>query len=149
MLLWRISNHATLEGEGGLIASARWHTQGHPILYLAETPAGALVEVLVHLELDPASLPRSYKLLKAEAPDDISMRAINKAELAEKWTQDLVTTRTLGDEWLRSRASALLRVPSAIVPETFNVLMNPHHPEAARIRIVSHRDYPWDKRLLE
>ncbi|HKT68435.1 MAG TPA: RES family NAD+ phosphorylase, partial [Terriglobales bacterium] len=112
-------------------------------------PAGALVEVLVHLELEPAHLPKSYKLLKAEAPDDISMRAIGKAELAEKWTQDLVTTRTLGDEWLRSRASALLRVPSAIVPEAFNVLMNPHHPEAARIRIVSHRDYPWDKRLLE
>jgi RES domain-containing protein len=149
MLLWRISNHATLEGEGGLIASARWHTQGYPILYLAETPAGALVEVLVHLELDPAHLPRSYQLLKAEAPDDISLRAIGKAELAEDWTQHLLTTRTLGDEWLRSRVSALLRVPSAIVPETFNVLLNPRHPEAARIHIVSHRDYPWDKRLLE
>ena len=149
MLLWRISNHATLEGEGGLLASARWHTQGHPILYLAETPAGALVEVLVHLELDPSRLPRSYQLLKAEAPDDTSLRAIGKSELAEDWTQDLLATRTLGDEWLRSRASALLRVPSAIVPETFNVLLNPHHPEAARIHIVSHRDYPWDKRLLE
>ncbi|HYL95975.1 MAG TPA: RES family NAD+ phosphorylase [Terriglobales bacterium] len=149
MLLWRISNHATLEGEGGLIASARWHTQGYPILYLSETPAGALVEVLVHLELDPAHLPRSYQLLKAEAPDDISLRAIGKAELAEDWTQHLLTTRTLGDEWLRSRVSALLRVPSAIVPETFNVLLNPRHPEAARIHIVSHRDYPWDKRLLE
>lgn len=149
MLLWRISNHATLEGEGGLIASARWHTQGHPILYLAETPAGALVEVLVHLELDSAHLPRSYQLLKAEAPDDISLHAIGNAELAEDWTQDLLATRTLGDEWLRSRASALLRVPSVIVPETFNLLLNPHHPEAARIRIVSHRNYPWDKRLLE
>jgi RES domain-containing protein len=149
MLLWRISNHPTLEGEGGLIASARWHTQGHPILYLAETPAGALVEVLVHLELDPAHMPRSYQLLKAEAPDEISLRAIGKAELAEDWTKNLLVTRTLGDEWLRSRASALLRVPSAIVPETFNVLLNPHHPSAARIRIVSHRNYPWDKRLLE
>ena len=149
MLLWRISNHATLDGEGGLIASARWHTQGHPILYLADSPAGALVEVLVHLELDPARLPRSYKLLKAEAPDDISRREIGKAELAANWTQDLRSTRELGDEWLRSRSTALLRVPSAIVPETFNVLLNPHHPEAGRVRIVSHRDYPWDKRLLE
>ncbi|MGE5205432.1 MAG: RES family NAD+ phosphorylase [Chlamydiota bacterium] len=149
MLLWRISNHATLSGEGGLIASARWHTQGRPILYLAQTPAGALVEVLVHLELDPAHLPKSYKLLKAEAPDDISVRTIGKAELPENWTQDLLATRTLGDEWLRSGATALLRVPSAIVPETFNLLLNPHHPDAARLRIVSHRDYPWDKRLLE
>jgi RES domain-containing protein len=149
MLLWRISNHATLGGEGGLIASARWHTQGHPILYLAETPAGALVEVLVHLELDPAHMPRSYKLLKAEAPNDISRQEIGKAVLAQNWTQDPLATRTLGDEWLRSRATALLRVPSAIVPETFNLLLNPHHPEAGRVRIVSHRDYPWDKRLLE
>src|SRR6185437_2192878 len=148
MLLWRISNHATLDGEGGLIASARWHTQGHPVLYLAQTPAGALVEVLVHLELDPAHLPRSYKLLKAEAPDNISRREIGKSELAENWTQDLRATRELGDEWLRSRSTALLLVPSAIVPETFNVLLNPYHPEAGHVRIVSHRDYPWEKRLL-
>lgn len=149
MLLWRISNHATLGGEGGLIASARWHTQGHPVLYLAETPAGALVEVLVHLELDLAHLPRSYKLLKAEGPDDIAVRKLGKADLAENWTQNLLASRTVGDEWLSSRATALLRVPSAVVPETFNLLLNPQHPEAARIRIVSHRDYPWDKRLLE
>ncbi|HLX74694.1 MAG TPA: RES family NAD+ phosphorylase [Terriglobales bacterium] len=149
MLLWRISNHATLDGEGGLIASARWHTQGHPVLYLAETPAGALVEVLVHLELDPAHMPGSYKLLKAEAPDDISRQEIGKANLGQNWTQDLLATRKLGDEWLRSRVTALLRVPSAIVPETFNLLLNPHHPQASQVRIVSHRDYPWDKRLLE
>jgi RES domain-containing protein len=149
MLLWRISNHATLDGEGGLIASARWHTQGHPVLYLAETPAGALVEVLVHLELDPAHMPRSYKLLKAEAPDGISRQEIGKANLGQNWTQDLLATRKLGDEWLRSRVTALLRVPSAIVPETFNLLLNPHHPQASQVRIVAHRDYPWDKRLLE
>ena len=149
MLLWRISNHTGLAGEGGLLASARWHTQGHPILYLAETPAGALVEVLVHLELDSAHLPRSYKLLKAEAPEDISVRAVGKAELSQNWTQDLLATRSLGDDWLLSRATALLRVPSAIVPETFNLLLNPLHPEAGRLRLLSHRDYPWDKRLLE
>jgi RES domain-containing protein len=149
MLLWRISNHASLEGEGGLIASARWHTRGHPVLYLAETPAGALVEVLVHLELDPTHLPRSYKLLKAEAPDDIPLRAVGKADLAPDWTRDLLATRTLGDEWLRSRDTILLRVPSAIVPETCNLLLNPRHADAARIRVIFHRDYPWDKRLLE
>ena len=149
MLLWRISNHASLAGEGGLLASARWHSQGHPILYLAETPAGALVEVLVHLELNPRRLPRDYKLLKAEAPDDISSRTIGKPDLPENWTENLLATRTLGDEWLRSRTTALLRIPSAVVPETFNVLLNPQHADAARLRLLSHRDYPWDKRLLE
>lgn len=149
MLLWRISNYASLDGEGGLIASARWHTRGHPVLYLAQTPAGALVEVLVHLELDPAHLPKSYKLLKAEAPDEILVGTVGKTDLPDDWTNNLLATRTLGDKWLRSRATALLRVPSAIVPETFNLLLNPRHPDAGRLRVVSHRDYPWDKRLLE
>lgn len=149
MLLWRISNHASLDGRGGLIASARWHTLGRPIVYLAETPAGALAEILVHLELDPAALPTHYQLLKAEAPDDISIRTIGEPDLPANWRADLVHTRTVGDEWLASGSTALLKVPSSIVPETWNFLLNPHHADAARIRIVWHREYPWDRRLFE
>ena len=149
MILWRISNHRTLDGRGGLLASARWHTRGRPIVYLAETAPGALTEALVHLELDPNNLPRNYKLLKAEAPDDISIRSITKADLPDNWVEDEVATRTIGDEWLASNETALLRVPSAIVPESFNVLLNPLHREAARVVIVDYREYPWDRRLLE
>ncbi len=149
MLLWRISNHRTLDGRGGLLASARWHTRGRPVVYLAETPSGALAEALVHLELDPNHLPRHYKLLKAEAPDDISIRQIAKADLPENWVEDEVATRTVGDEWLASQETALLRVPSAIAPETFNALLNPAHREAVRVVVVDYREYPWDRRLLE
>jgi RES domain-containing protein len=149
MVLWRISNHASLDGRGGLLASARWHTQGRPIVYLAESAAGAMVEILVHLELGPTNLPANYKLLKAEAPDDLSVRSVLDRDLPANWREDLVLTRTLGDEWLAARATALLRVPSAIVPETWNVLLNPLHPEAARISVVWHREYPWDGRLVK
>ena len=58
MFLWRISNHRTLDGRGGLETSARWHTLGRPVVYLAESVASALLEVLVHLELSPVGLPR-------------------------------------------------------------------------------------------
>ena len=51
MFLWRISNYRTLDGRGGLETSARWHSQGRPIVYLAESVSGALLEVLVHFEL--------------------------------------------------------------------------------------------------
>jgi RES domain-containing protein len=146
MILWRISSHATLDGRGGLYASGRWHTEGRRIVYLAENPAGALVEVLVHLELDPAHLPQSYRLLKAEAPEDLSVRTIARSELPRNWISDQIATRTVGDEWLAFKRSALLRVPSAIVPETYNVLLNPEHAEAARIQV--HEEYPWDARLL-
>lgn len=146
MILWRISNYATLDGRGGLLASARWHTQGRPIVYLAQSPAGALAEVLVHLELDVESLPKTYKLLKVDAPDDM---AIAQPNLPSGWEANPTLTRTVGDEWLASRATPLMRVPSVIVPETSNFLLNPMHPEALRVKVLSHTDYPWDERLLK
>jgi len=148
MFLWRISNQRTLDGRGGLEASARWHTQGRPIVYLAESVAGALLEVLVHLELSSARLPKSYRLLKVEAPDGISIEALSVTDLNESWTYDETVTRAVGDQWLASKRTALLRVPSAIAPETDNVVLNSAHEEARRLRIISHREYPWDLRLI-
>ena len=148
MFLWRISNHSTLDGGGGLETSGRWHTQGRQIVYLAESVPGALLEVLVHLELPPGRLPKAYRLLKVECPNDISMRSVASGDLAKNWVNDETATRTLGDEWLVSMSTALLRVPSAVAPETFNVLLNSAHEEANRIRIVSHHAHPWDLRLV-
>ncbi len=147
MFLWRISNHASLDGRGGLEASARWHTQGRPIVYLAESAAGAPLEVMVHLELSPARMPKSYRLLKVEAPDDLPVESA-WADLGEHWIDDETVTRTIGDQWLLANRSALLRVPSAIAPETFNILLNPEHSQARRMKIVSYREYPWDLRLM-
>src|SRR5664279_4204752 len=120
MFLWRISNHRTLDGKGGLETSARWHTQGRPIVYLAESVAGALLEVLGHLELGPARLPKSYRLLKVEVSDGISIEGLSVSDLGATWTDDETITRTVGDQWLASKRSALLRVPSAVAPETLN-----------------------------
>jgi RES domain-containing protein len=148
MFLWRISNHANLNGGGGLETSARWHTQGRPIVYLAESVAGALLEVLVHLELNPVRLPKAYGLIKVEAPDNVSAQTVSAGDLVEDWVNDETATRTVGDEWLASKTTALLRVPSAVIPETFNVLLNPEHSQAQRLRILSHREYAWDSRLI-
>lgn len=148
MLLWRISNYGNLDGRGGLYASGRWHTEGRRIVYLAEHPAGALVEVLVHLELEPARFPKSYRLLKADAAEGLSIRTIAVSELPGDWVSDLIATRTVGDEWLASNSAALLRVPSAILPETFDVLLNPDHADARRVQVLWHEEYPWDRQLL-
>jgi len=148
MLLWRISNHPTLDGRGGLETSARWHTQGRPVVYLADSVAGALLEVLVHLELSPVRLPKSYRLLEVEAPDDLSIQELSANDLNENRIRDETRTRTLGDEWLAYKRTPLLRVPSAVAPETFNVLLNSAHEEARQLRIISHREYPWDLRLI-
>ena len=148
LTLWRISNHADLTGAGGMIAPARWHTTGKPIVYLAETPAGALLEVLVHLELDETHRPSTYQLLKIEAEDGIASDQIGPTSLSPVWISNEVETQAKGDAWLRSNTTALLRVPSAILPETSNWLLNPRHPDAARVRIVQVRTNPFDPRLL-
>jgi RES domain-containing protein len=146
---WRISNHSTLDGRGGLYASARWHTQGYAVVYLATSPAGALVEVLVHLELDPQHLPASYTMLKAEAPDDDQPRRIALESLPDNWRDDLLLTRRMGDDWLLTGQSALLEVPSAILPETFNLLLNPRHPDAQHVAVLWHQPFPYDHRFFK
>ena len=71
MRLWRISNHADLSGEGGRVVGGRWHSRGRPVVYLAEHPALALVENIVHLEIDPDDLPDTYQLIEVDLPDDV------------------------------------------------------------------------------
>lgn len=149
MFLWRISNYASLEGAGGLLAPARWHNAGNPIVYLAESPSGALTEILVHLDLQTSRFPTAYKLLKVESPDDLPLHSVAEKELPADWRRDAAVTRNVGDEWLLARSTALLRVPSAIAPETWNVLLNPRHPGTPRMKILWHREYPWDERLLK
>ena len=117
-------------------ASARWHTRGRRIVYCAPNPATALLEILVRLEIELAAMPALLKLLKLEAPDDLSRERIKPHELPLGWRTQEEITRRLGDTWLAAAQTAVLEVPCAIVPETTNVLINPAHPDSARIRIV-------------
>ena len=145
MILWRISRHLDLSGTGGLRLPGRWHHIGNPIVYLATTPASALLEVCVHTSAN--DIPPGYTLLKVLAPDDLVVLRIENSRLAQNWQESPDVTRDLGTQWLKSNASPLLAVPSAIVPETTNILLNPLHPEAVRCMIVTSRSYPFDSRI--
>ncbi len=149
MIVWRISNYLELSGQGGLRAAARWHNAGKSIVYTASSPASALLEVLVHLELnDFEYLPSSYRLLKIEVPDEVAVVEIDERNLDANWCKQSEMTRAIGDEWLRDLSSALLAVPSAIVPHTKNYLLNPAHRDAKQIKVKSHGSYPFDFRLF-
>jgi RES domain-containing protein len=149
MILWRISNHAELEGRGGLYAPGRWHNQGRPVVYLSESPAAALIEILVHLEVREGRFPPCYQLLKFQVPDTVSHDRIALAQLAPGWTEDLRTSRGLGDRWLKSGRSALLEVPSVILPETVNWILHPLHPESREIQLEWKRQFPYDRHLFK
>jgi RES domain-containing protein len=148
VFLWRISNHASLAGDGGLRVSGRWHTRGKRVVYCAENPAAALLEILVHFEIEIRDLPARYRLLKVNVPDDLRVERVSLTGLGSDWIEDTLATRAIGDTWLTRATTPLLAVPSAVVPETSNVLLNPAHPDASRIVIVQSTDHVIDPRLI-
>jgi RES domain-containing protein len=148
MRLWRISSFDDLLGTGGLNADGRWHTRGRRIVYLADHPASALVEVLVHLEVDPDDLPRGYNILAVDLPDQTEFGSIEVGNLPGDWLANPSSTRAMGDRWLAESRTALLRVPSAIVPFAFNWLLNPVHADSAAAVVARVLPVPLDPRLL-
>ncbi len=139
MIVWRITAapFADLSGEGARIYGARWNNPGRPMLYTAEDAALAVLEVRVHLDLEWDLLPDDYVLMRIEIPD-----------LPVEHVADLpLDPQAAGDAWLASAKTPLLRVPSFIVPESFNLLINPIHPQAAAIRDFTTRDFKFDDRL--
>jgi RES domain-containing protein len=144
MVLWRISLFHDLNGKGGLIFSARWHTAGIPVVYLAESPAGALLEICANTVAD--DIPPTFTLLKVVGPD-IPADEIARMEPPQNWVTGFESTRQIGTAWLRGCSSALLLVPSALVPQTANFLFNPMHPDASKFHIERSYEYPFDLRL--
>jgi RES domain-containing protein len=147
MELWRISNYADLSGVGGVRAAGRWHSQGRRIVYLADHPSSALLEMLVHMDRD--FIPSTYRLLRVVAPDDLAAEAVGIDKLSLDWRTERIASRQIGDQWLDRSSSALLQVPSAISQQGHNFLLNPAHPDAAKIAVAEIIRAPFDARLLK
>lgn len=145
MRFWRISNFADLGGNGGIMFPARWHNAGRPILYAAQSPAGALLEILVHL--DREDMPDDFQLLEIEIEDDASMETLDPSGLPPGWRDDHSVTRAIGDAWLASGHSLVLHVPSILAPRTSNALLNPRHADGPKMRIVGTERFPFDGRF--
>jgi len=143
MVLWRISPFHDLNGEGGRLFSARWHIAGLPVVYLAESPAGALLEICAHTSIE--DVPPIFTLLKVVG-QDVAVEDVAPAHLPEDWIQNFEATQRKGMEWLQGVRSTVLRVPSVLAPETWNCLLNPLHPDASQFQIERVYEYPFDLR---
>jgi RES domain-containing protein len=106
-----------------------------------------MLEILVHLQLEDGQAPPSYTLLRVVAPDDLGAPVLYDP-VYDNWKTDLDLTRQLGDAWLKAQSSAITRVPSAILPLTYNYLLNPLHTDAPRVEIVSSHQGVFDERLI-
>ncbi len=145
--MWRISVYEDLNGIGAFRLGGRWNSRGHAVVYLAESPASALLEVLVHLDVDRLDMPDGYKLLRIEAPPEVDIAELNAPRVPE-WQQDVTLSRQLGDAWLDRGAEAIARVPSALVPFTWNYLLNPVHPLSKMVSVAAVSTHLYDPRLL-
>lgn len=146
---WRLARarYADLTGEGARRYGGRWNSPGRAVVYLSEDAALPVLEVLVHLDLGPEFFPDDYVLMRIELGP--------LAAVGDDWIEEVPDLppsehdcRSLGDGWLASARAPVLRVPSTIVPESRNLLLNPGHPLAERLSEPTNRPFAFDARLL-
>ncbi|MGE0222117.1 MAG: RES family NAD+ phosphorylase [Acetobacteraceae bacterium] len=156
-IVWRIAIDTPdyeaddLSGEGAKRTGGRWNTQDLPVVYASETRALACLETVVHL--NAGGLPLNRYLVAVTIPDDVWAGAETQtaASLPVGWDAEPAGQVSIrfGTDWLRSARSALLLVPSVIVPEESNVLINPRHAGAPRITAARVRKWVYDPRLAK
>jgi len=147
---WRVvkARHAStaFSGEGAKREGGRWNSPGVPVVYLAESRALAVLEVLVHLNAN--EFLKHYRVISATFSDTL-VSEIPAIELPDNWKREPppLSTMRLGDRWFASGKSAVLRVPSTIVPAESNFLLNPGHPDYVKIKLGIPEPFRIDRRL--
>jgi RES domain-containing protein len=137
-----------LSGEGARLYGGRWNSKGIPMIYSATTASLAVLETLVHMSLDV--FPENLVLVTLHIPKDF-IQTLDTDQLPPNWTAYPASSdvQTIGDTWAREETSLGLLVPSAILPQENNLIINPRHPQAGKISIAEITPYRVDRRLLK
>ncbi len=149
MIVYRISNKlfsTDLSGTGAKLNGARWNSKGIPMLYTTEHISLALLEMLVHTQFKDYAI--ELDLLHIHLPDNSEIKEVTFSKLKTGWIEDDDYSRFIGDEFIRSKQFLILKVPSAVVNEEHNFLINPNHPEFKKIKISKTKSFRPDKRLF-
>lgn len=151
MRVWRICarRHAAhaFSGQGARSYGARWNHRGVAIVYTAGSLSLATLELFVNL--DPDEAPDDLVAIAAVIPDHVSLLHVREDELAADWRQypAPATLQDIGSAWAASGATAVLAVPSAVIPEETNYLLNPAHADFARIEFELPQAFHFDPRM--
>lgn len=136
------------DGTGARLVAGRWNSPGRPVIYAAETFAGAVLEVLVHANL--GRVPKTHAVIEIAIPNEISTETAALEVLSGWDAEDQIVSRSCGDAWLEEQRSAVLLVPSAVTGgREHNVLLNPEHSDFERITASRPQDVSWDERLFQ
>lgn len=149
MRCWRISAFPGLQGTGGQFTDGRWHTKPRSVIYAAEHPALAMIETLANLRITLATLPLSLKLIEIDieiAPGAAIARA---PKLPDGWQANEPATQSIGNQWLDSQTGVVMAIPSALIADSTNFLINTAHPAAVNsLREINVNPFWFDKRFI-
>lgn len=151
LTVWRLVTHRFAEtafsGEGARLYGGRWNRKGIPLVYTAGSQSLTMLEMLVQDE----PLRANYMMIPATLPDSLVIERIDPAQLPADW-RDLAAReqlQALGTDWARRRLSAVLAVPSTVIPVETNYLLNPLHPAYPEIEIGVPQPFITDLRLVK
>jgi RES domain-containing protein len=149
---WRIVKKRyavnAFDGEGARLFGGRWSSPGVTVVYVASTRPLAVLEMAVHL--DRSTLLASFVLLPCEF-DERLLTTLDKADLPVHWRRDPAPPElaVIGNAWVTAARAAVLAVPSAIIEDETNFLLNPAHPDFSKIRIGDPQAFEFDPRLIK
>lgn len=151
IVAWRLvkARHAAVafNGEGAQLEGGRWNPKGVSVVYLSDHPALAALETFVHLKGAAAKI--KFMLFRIRIPDEVSVREVSDTSLPANWRDEPPTldTMVIGERWVREGSSAILKVPSVLIPAAANFIFNPLHPEAAKVKIDHGEKFSFDPRM--
>lgn len=151
MRVWRICRRRfskqAFNGEGARRLGGRWNYPGETLVYASSTLSLAALETFVNLS--PAKIPLDLVCLEANLPDNLSTERVELSSLSRDWRTTPAPTalQDIGSAWLRSLRTVALFVPSAVIPEEFNVLLNPVHPDFESLKIGRPQRFQFDPRM--
>jgi RES domain-containing protein len=139
-----------MSGKGAALSGGRWNRKGVPVVYAASSVALAVLETIVHT--DTGAWPLNRYVLEIAIPDGVWAAAKDietLGHLPAVWDAQPAPRETLdfGDAWIASRRSVLLIVPSVVIPQETNILINPNHPDASAIKIIKTTKFIYDGRI--
>lgn len=148
---WRLdkAKHGkdSFSGQGARLLGGRWNRIGTAVIYTSESLSLALLEKFVHVGLDGARIKFVYFSL--EIPDDVTIETVIASRLPKDWKHQPPpdSTQKIGSDWVARGGSAVLQVPSILVPRAFNYLLNPAHPDFRKILIEKPKPITLDSRM--
>lgn len=147
--VWRLcaARHArtALSGEGARLFGGRWSDKGVPLVYASSTLALAVVEILVHVD----EVPADFVAIRVDIPEEVEIERLSSRRLPRDWRVHPAPARLqrIGTEWARGRRALALEVPSAVIPQEHNVLINPLHPHRDLLVVHKPLRFAFDRRL--